>query len=202
MKNVSVLKMGLLVLIMSILVNCAVADPVQYAGNGHYYELVSEKMTWKDAKVAAEGMSITIDGVQMQGHLATITSAEENAFIFDTFNVGYSWLGGYQPEDPTDSSEPDSSWTWVTGEPWEYTNWKSGEPNDYKYIPEGEDFLTTWSPKYTWNDYQNTRSCSYIVEYEPIEDSESPETIPEYPSIILPIAAILGLSLVFGRRKM
>ncbi len=57
------------------------------------------------------------------GHLATVTSAEENAFIVDMTNSYNHWLGGYQP---AGSDEPAGNWQWVTGEPWIYANWNSG----------------------------------------------------------------------------
>ncbi len=56
----------------------AVAQPVQWAGNGHWYELVAtdEDPTWTDVVAAAEAMG---------GYLATSTTAEENAFIASLF---------------------------------------------------------------------------------------------------------------------
>jgi len=67
------------------------------------------------------------------GHLATITSEAENAFIYGLASNNIAlwhslpngcvlgpWLGGTQP---TGSSEPGGGWRWVTGETWSYTNW-------------------------------------------------------------------------------
>jgi hypothetical protein len=76
------------------------------------------------------------------GSLATITSPEENAFVFDLVdddpafwddsspvnNHGIGpWLGGLQPPG---SIGPGGGWDWVTNEPWSYTNWGSGQPNE------------------------------------------------------------------------
>src|SRR6185436_5173756 len=69
------------------------------------------------------------------GYLATITSAEENALVFNLANQdatvwynGYGpWLGGIQP---TGSTEPAGGWSWVTGEPFTYQNWAPGQPNN------------------------------------------------------------------------
>lgn len=64
------------------------------------------------------------------GHLATITSAEENDFVASLLAglpVTEVWLGATQP-DPDDP--PAEGWEWVTGETWDYTNWDSDEPDD------------------------------------------------------------------------
>jgi hypothetical protein len=108
-------------------VKWAVSD----GGNGHYYRavMVPEGITWDDANTRARAEG---------GYLVTITSAAENEFVYNLVagDDGYwifesnaygPWLGGYQP---TGSSEPSRGWTWVTGEPFSYTNWWTGEPNN------------------------------------------------------------------------
>jgi hypothetical protein len=60
------------------------------------------------------------------GHLATLTSPEENSFVLSfAYHVtsGYIYFGLYYDWD-------DGSWKWVTGEPVEYTAWKTIEPDD------------------------------------------------------------------------
>ena len=100
--------------------------------NGHVYEVVfgPETFPWNIAK--DEAAKRTFGG--RQGHLATITSQQENDFIFSNFpEVGdpCCWLGGHQPGDtPAQDPDPAAGWTWVTGEPFTYTNWGGGEPND------------------------------------------------------------------------
>jgi lectin-like protein/uncharacterized protein DUF922 len=105
---------------------------IRWPGNGHCYEAVpAAGISWTDAQAACAARG---------GHLATISSAEEDAFIIaliannpdfwfvDGFNNGLGpWIGGFQPGG---STEPAGGWTWVTGEPWAYTNWASGEPNN------------------------------------------------------------------------
>ena len=103
----------------------ALAAPVYYGENGHYYERIDCEAktgcTWAFAKAAAEACSYN----GFQGYLATVTSAGEEEFIVD--NLGpyvsliHHWIGGYQT---AGSSEPDGGWTWVTGEAWCYTAWK------------------------------------------------------------------------------
>ena len=129
--------------------------------NGHHYEVVisSDGLDWADARADAESRSL--DGVP--GHLATITSAEEDHWFQDAFahvfNAG-PWLGGFQPEG---SGEPEDDWQWVTGEPFVYTNWGDGEPND----ADGEDCMQ-YLPGPAWNDFPCGAGpgAVYVVEYD------------------------------------
>jgi hypothetical protein len=74
------------------------------------------------------------------GHLATITSPEENTFVKSLFenNPAYwyvdgfnnalgPWLGGVQAPG---SAEPGGGWGWVTGEPFGYTDWSLHDPDN------------------------------------------------------------------------
>ena len=86
---------------------------------------------------------------------------------FATWRPVALWIGGYQPN-PNDPA--DQGWTWVTGEPWSYTNWAIGEPNDFS-VPSGrESFLELWPTRSgQWNDNVDGSSISqgwYVVEYE------------------------------------
>ena len=144
-------------------------------GNGHWYEvvLVPERISWTDAKTEAE-----LKG----GYLATITSAEENSFVFSlvttpacwtTGTPGTSlgpWLGGFQPDG---SPEPDGNWQWLSGEPFTYTCWAPFEPSNGWG---SEHFLSFYngtenSMASTWNDLQNYDApyapVAYVVEYIP-----------------------------------
>lgn len=108
------------------------SQPVQWTvaqgGNGHFYEVVSapDGITWAAASQAATNRG---------GYLATITSAAENAFVFNLADqdptVWYSgygpWLGGIQP---AGSAEPAGGWSWITGEPFTYQNWAPAQPNN------------------------------------------------------------------------
>ena len=143
----------------------ALAEPVYWEANGHYYELVETPVTWHDAEYLAEQRM----HVNRPGHLATITSQEENDFIFwfvvggnqDT-PLGDPWLGGYQN---SDQSPPDENWFWVTDEPWEYTNWDEGEPNDYdeEYAEMYLNFQL-WGDG-AWNDHHSLNAKAFVVEY-------------------------------------
>ena len=101
---------------------------VSWPGNGHFYGLVEHRryIPWDEASA---------DAVARGGYLATLTSAGENQFVWDLimattgqttppFNLArWYWLGGFQPQPVDPANEPDKTWSWVTGEPWVYSNW-------------------------------------------------------------------------------
>jgi hypothetical protein len=114
----------------------------------------------------------------LKGHLAVITSAEEDAFIDQLrFKCGLEelWTEGYQP---VNEVVPTANWRWVqTGEPipgfngsGAYSNWQVGEPNDY-YGPASEQYLGIGKGgAFGWNDEGYLGNIhGYVIEYE---DSE------------------------------
>ncbi|MCI0748577.1 MAG: Ig-like domain-containing protein, partial [Verrucomicrobia subdivision 3 bacterium] len=154
-----------------------VADGV--GPNGNFYEvvLVSTAITWPEAKAAADAR--TYNGVR--GHLATITSAEEDMFLErlrqqnrPTIGQNQLWVGGSQT-DP--ASPPTENWLWENDEGpiagfnggATYANWHAGEPNDY-WGPATENYLAIGLfDAFGWNDdgyLDGGRLGGYIVEYE------------------------------------
>jgi hypothetical protein len=146
------------------------AAAVLNSANGHYYELVNDPyITWDDAKDAAEADSPS--GSLCPGHLATITSIDENNFVSNQYSTSlhHKWLGGYQA--PGSESTPSDNWQWVTGETWSYFNWNSGEPNNVYYQAWGYESALTywWSSTSVWNDAPPSYPYSdggYLVEWE------------------------------------
>lgn len=171
-------------------VSGAMADPVQWAVNGHWYEYNPEPVTWDVAYFIAN--SSTFQG--MQGYLATITSAEENLFVSDTVALGaLSWLGG-SDHDAANIND----WTWrngpEAGQAFTYTNWNGGEPNN---CCGGEDYLhTNWGGLGFWNDHGGpgnpTQQNGFIIEYS------APVPEPETYALLL---AGLGLVGFAARRR-
>lgn len=82
----------------------------------HYYACFNNCSSWEEAESYCESRG---------GHLATITSSDENDAVFGyLLSCGYeSGYFGY-----TDNID-EGSWYWVNGETSGYTNWHSGEPN-------------------------------------------------------------------------
>jgi hypothetical protein len=142
--------------------------------DGHYYKVVlTPDLLWEDARLrAAES---TFNGVH--GHLATISSPEEDALIESLRQEaspggdGSLWVGGSQLPGATWSTE---SWFWVNGEgsiPTRdggsgYSNWQPTEPNDGSGL-QSERFLSVGHlNNFGWNDEPDDRHIrGYVVEY-------------------------------------
>jgi len=127
----------------------AVEWKVSEGGNGHWYASHAAPKQWIDAKLAAEGLG---------GHLTTITSPAEMAFVFSVSGPYPHWLGGKQFPG---SCEPICGWTWVTGEAWGYSNWSPAEPNNMG----NQDTLKMYEDG-TWDDTCGCESQRYLVEWE------------------------------------
>jgi hypothetical protein len=95
-------------------------------GNDHWYGVIPRSLYWVEANVEAAD---SLPGASGLGYLATITSHDENMFILEHVVAGTNqtsildefWLGG---------RDIGGQWTWITGEPFVYTNWGTGEPNN------------------------------------------------------------------------
>ncbi|MCA9102533.1 MAG: PEP-CTERM sorting domain-containing protein [Planctomycetales bacterium] len=194
------LTIGLLVLALAMTSSGRVdAARVQWPGNGHWYEAVNAEynLTWFEARNAAIGKG---------GYLASIGSEAENEFVFsliddDEFWVfgqgGYvpaawgPWLGGYQP---TGSAEPDGGWTWVSGDPWDYTNWDRGQPDNNTGAEHYLQFHSIDGVRAsTWNDWRvmhvDLGPHAYVVEY-----------VPEPTSLALAALGLMGVACCWRRR--
>ncbi len=127
--------------------------PSSSGGNDHRYAITDEASDWTTAESTAIGLG---------GHLASITSSDEQSFINSTFLTGNFaakplWIG------LTDQAA-EGTFVWTTGEPLSYTNWKIGEPSD-----QGEDYGTiNWGfargdavPKGQWNDTPLNGTSNY-----------------------------------------
>lgn len=132
------------------------------AFNGHSYLLIEGEMTWTQARDYSASVG---------GYLACITSPEEQEFIFTLIKEGtreFYWIGA------TDEAE-EGVWTWVSGEPFTYSNWASRQP-DNNYRSSIESYLgvarvdTDWARAGKWNDFTNTGSepgpSGLIVEWD------------------------------------
>ena len=173
------------------------AAPVQWPDNGHWYEAIPGTYSWNEANVAASTSVFNL----LPGHLATITSVEENAFIrlLSPTPDGYI-LGGLQDPAATTVS---GGWAWVTGEPWAYTNWQGNEPNDLGDFSEAlgpgdEDRLHFFGATGAngWNDYSGEPfNSGYVVEYGTLAAIPEPQTT----ALLLAGLGLLGFA---ARRRL
>jgi hypothetical protein len=105
----------------------------------NYYEVFSNAATsWEDAEQYCESLG---------GHLATISSQEENEYVYQLMlDAGYkSAYFGMTDKDV------EGTWVWVNGESGSYTNWHSGEPNHENANEDYAMFYYKFTDG-TWND--------------------------------------------------
>ena len=131
--------------------------------NGHRYQLFDTSMSWNEAEAYCESLG---------GHLATITSEEEQAKIEELLTIGTRnsyWLGA------TDELT-NGEWLWVTGEDFSYENWANGQPdNSYNG---SESYLgisrinQSWADANEWNDFlidALSTNGGFICEWESLD---------------------------------
>jgi len=146
-------------------------NPVGYyynGVNGHFYRPISTTATYINARTLASQQ--TFKG--QTGYLVTITSADEDAFIFNNVPQGNIWFA-------LSDEASEARWTIDAGPeagtlikinngqlngniPGQYNNWAPGEPNNSG----NEDYaVTKWSGGSQWNDLPNHFSNPYVIEF-------------------------------------
>lgn len=155
-------------------------------GDSEYWVVSGNRISWNDAKSGAEAQG---------GHLAAVTSVEEQRFIQDSLLSGHRgefWLGAFQSEDPG-LSAPKDNWNWVTGESWDYSNWYRTEANNAGN--RDEKYLGIWSKQgWHWNDEGHLGNIKGYVVEKSLNNAPTP-----VPAAIWLLGA--GLAGVFGLRK-
>ena len=137
--------------------------------NGHFYKPVTTGDSYTGARAAS--LLSTFKG--QRGYLVTITSADENSFIFVNVpqaNIWFAatdevidgtWVIDAGPEKGTVMKT--SNGQLAGNRPGVYNNWAGGEPNGGNH---SEDYaVTNWNGQSTWNDLSNNWSNPYIIEY-------------------------------------
>lgn len=126
--------------------------------NGHLYQVIEKDLSsWENMRNYCESLG---------GHLAVVTTAEEDAFAFSLVrDAGYerAHIGLYL----VDYSE----WKWVTGEPFEYSNWAPGEPNNLEEENRHTNEIFTmyyadFFPKGGWNNGDYYECITFVCEWD------------------------------------
>jgi len=95
-----------------------VAPAAEASFGGHRYKVFKRRVSWEDAKAECEALG---------GHLVTIESSDELAFVKKLAGSSRLWVGA------TDRSD-EGKWVWIGGKPVPQggSMWASGEPNGGK----------------------------------------------------------------------
>lgn len=169
----------------------AIAQPAINSENGNAYEVVStSSMNFEQARAYAE--TLTFRGAA--GHLVSITSAEEQAFVASLAPPQNAWIGGFQADN---SVEPAAGWTWITGEPWDYTNWSASEPNDAA----GDEDCAHWWVSNGWNDINCANSYAVMVVEWELDLSPVPATSRPALALLAGLMLLLGGVLLRARAR-
>ena len=136
-----------------------------YSFNGHSYKFFQGSVTWEEAAQFCESLG---------GHLATITSDEEWAFIREKAQSlgSHFWLGARD-------INKTGNWKWITNEPWGFTAWSDEYPNSdsdakYLYISSTRDYK--W---FNWdNVFDGSSKEGFICEWEWESNERSEVLIP------------------------
>jgi hypothetical protein len=140
--------------------------------NGHFYRPITatnERTTYTNAR--SRSLLTTFKG--QTGYLVTITSADEDAFIFANVpatNVWFAatdevvdgrWVIDAGPEKGTVMKTQNGQ---LNGNiPGVYNNWAQGEPNG---VNGSENYaVAKWNGAASWNDLSNNWNNPYVIEY-------------------------------------
>ncbi len=118
-------------------------DSVEYQGHYYYLYDIDEISNYEEELKYCQDRN---------GYLATITTQEENDFLYD-----YIKQQGYESAYfGLSDSEEEGVWKWCNGEPVSYTNWSTGEPNngEENSIVRDENYAMLYEKNLvgTWND--------------------------------------------------
>ena len=144
-------KLSLLSLICCFLVSqSVVADSAKLYWRGHYYQRFDAYSSWAQGKVACQSKG---------AHLATITSIEENDFVYGPVGVSLGDSANDYSIGATDEVM-EGTWKWITGEPWSFEYF-----NDYNWS--NEDYATMNPQDSHWHiDYSSDNQTGYVCEWD------------------------------------
>ena len=131
------------------------------------YHLIEHELTWDQCLAYAR---------YYDGELAAIASQAEEAYVT-------SWLDSQIGEQDSEvflggsDADVEDTWTWSSGETWDYENWYAGEPNnqngDENYLELTHNSVINWDWK--WNDFDgNGADATYYMLIEAADTSSMP----------------------------
>ena len=190
---------------VTIFTTSVLSAPVQWADNGHWYELILDtSSSWDQANAIA-----TSSG----GYLATITSSGEQTFVNSLLSASGCPSGGYWMG---------LKWTtpyvfgWANGENLSYTHWASNQPDNANnswadqedrvqilWTSDADSQRAYYNRRGTWNDIRNLGWSPNDSPMPQVYDLNRAgyiiESVPEPTTMAL--AGLGGLSLLLMRRR-
>lgn len=156
---------------------CWDIEDSSFSVEGHTYQAFPAAASWSTAKEYCE---------EMGGHLATITSWEEQQIVYSVMDNGsklFYWIGA------TDEVS-EGNWQWITDESWQYTNWCQSpmQPDNQSSYGGDENYIAILRNNGQWLDLQDTADpegdsaliySGFICEWEDlsVEQNESYEIV-------------------------
>ena len=133
------------------------SEPIQWTqwkttdgGNDHWYALTSRPENWNEAE--AEAMA-------QGGHLSSLSSANEQAFLETTFLTGLNrirpfWIG-------FNDAASEGKFVWSSGEALTFLNWETGEPNNGAGVRDEDYVALNWTYAAVSGDLARSRFGSW-----------------------------------------
>ena len=136
--------------------DCEAPGVMAYQNHGYRFEGIP--VSWEIANDLAT--TSTLCGVS--GHLATLTSADEHAFVSENI-VGEIWVGAYKA---VASLESIGNWTWVNDEGLVMRDqWRDRELNN-THSNGGCMSLREDQGTYYWSDLPCSEEHAFLIEYD------------------------------------
>ena len=120
---------------------------------GNHYYTSDNMLSWNEADELSSSFG---------GYLASISSMEENNFIYSFFGDNHMWIGF------TDSSE-EGNWIWTDGSETTFTNWNNTQP-DNAWLGQHHAIMLKFDG--TWDDYDAIEPLYFVMEITPCLEGE------------------------------
>ncbi|HWB03563.1 MAG TPA: lectin-like protein [Verrucomicrobiales bacterium] len=154
--------------------------PFGPGGTWNLYQTSKSPLSWVAAQELADKTADPRGGTGKPGHLAVISSAAENMFIYQYALGDYLWIGltdNERWEGREAGADRAGGWRWVNGEPYTWNAWRSPEPNENER--HGEDGVAVERCG-RWSDWgigfaeQAKPKQPFVIEW----DTQLPQPVP------------------------
>ena len=127
--------------------------------NGHNYYLYTEPVTWYAAKIISNYLG---GHMYYEGHLATITSEEENRAVLGLIGPDTdAWIGA------TDKNQ-EGTFAWDNLDTFDYANWNTGQPDNWSGSNESSENYVhiVAGTNGEWNDTEGCAKFAFVCEVD------------------------------------